>query len=115
MLVMFGWLKEGRPIKAVLDCYCYVCQPQVSWSHWRETEWVTLFRMKTIPFLSKDSLVCSRCNDEAPVKKDRTQALLNATDPSHVASYLEEFQLTSKSEVQRNFLLSSRASREGRT
>jgi len=115
MFVMFGWLKEGRPLKAVLDCYCYVCQRQVSWNHWRETEWVTLFRMKTIPFLSKDSLVCSRCNDEAPVKKERAPTLLDSTNSTHVASYLEEFQLASKSEVQRNFLLSSRASREGRS
>lgn len=63
MFVVFGWLMETRPVKPLLQCYSYVCQRGTSWELWRETEWVTLFRMRTLPFLSRDSLACRpRCS-----------------------------------------------------
>jgi hypothetical protein len=113
MIIIFGWLKETKPVKPLLDCYCYVCQRKSSWELWRETEWVTFFGMRTLPFLSKDSLACSRCGDETPLERSRSQRLQRGgAAPSEAAAFLEGHQLSGKSEVQRNFLLSVRAERE---
>jgi len=112
VIVIFGWLKETRPVKAVLECYCYVCQRKSSWELWRETEWVTLFGMRTLPFISKDSLACSRCSDQTPIDRNQSRQLLQGDEPLQTALFLEKYQLSSKSDVQRNFLLSARAARE---
>lgn len=111
MIIIFGWLKEKRPVKPMLECYCYVCQRKSSWDLWRETEWVTLFGVRTVPFLSKDSLVCSRCNDQAPIERAHSQQLQNG-DGSRTTEFLENHQLANKNDVQRNFLLAARAARE---
>jgi hypothetical protein len=112
MFVVVGWLKEKRPVKAVLSCYCYVCQRKSKWAVLRETEWVTFFAARTIPFLSKDSLACARCGDEAPIKKPEARELLAGRSVQDLVRRLETLQLASKSEVQRNFLLATRAARE---
>jgi hypothetical protein len=115
MIVIYGWLKEKRPIKAVLNCYCYVCQRTEAWHVVRETEWVTFFGMRTIPFMSKDSLACGRCEDETPLDRAHSAGLLRGDETAKSIAFVEEFQLASKSEVQRNFLLSMRAGREPST
>lgn len=115
MFVMFGWLKEARPVKPLLECYCYVCQRNAAWELWRETEWVTLFGMRTLPFISKDSLVCERCGDEAPLTRDHAQRLQRGAAVAEAPAFLENHQFASKSEVQRNFLRSARVVREQTT
>jgi hypothetical protein len=115
MIVIYGWLKEKRPVKSVFDCYCYVCQGTESWQVLRETEWVTFFGMRTIPFLSKSSLACSRCEDQTPLDRAHASRLLRGDETAKSVAFVEEFQLARKSVVQRNFLLSMRASREHRT
>ena len=111
MIVIFGWLKEKRPIKPVFSCYCYVCQRTGRWVVLRETEWVTFFGMRTIPFLSKDALACARCGDHTPLDKAHSTRLLQGDSGKH-EELVEAFQLARKNEVQRNFLLATRASRE---
>ena len=115
MIVIYGWLKEKRPIKAVLNCYCYVCQRTEAWHVVRETEWVTFFGVRTVPFMSKDWLACGRCEDEMPLVRAQSAGLLRGHDAANSIALVEEFQLASKSQVQRNFLLSMRAGREPST
>lgn len=112
MIIIFGWLKEKTPVRPVLDCYCYVCQKSASRELWRETEWVSFFGIKTLPFLSRYSLVCSRCDDETPLERSHLQQLQRG-DVAGTVAHLEQHQLANKNEVQRNFLLSARAAREG--
>jgi hypothetical protein len=112
MMIIFGWLKEKQPVKPVLSCYCYTCQRTTSWELWRETEWVTFFGMRTLPFLSKDELSCPRCGDRTVVSKSQSAQLLKGGQTAHFAAYLEKHQLAGKSEVQRKFLLSMRSARE---
>nr|WP_316640122.1 hypothetical protein [uncultured Roseateles sp.] len=112
MFVIYGWRKESQPIKQVLACYCYVCQGRSEWHLWRESEWVTLFGMKIIQFVAKDALVCARCEDVLPVPKNQSQQLLSGHGAAQAISSIEQYQLASKTEVQRNFLLSSRTTRE---
>lgn len=112
MIVIFGWLKEKRPVTTVLQCYCYVCQRKSEWEILRETEWVTFFAVRTIPFLSKEFLACGRCGDETAINKAEARSLLTGNSASEMIHRLEEVQLANKNEVQRNFLLSARATRE---
>lgn len=114
MIIVFGWLRENRPVRPLFDCYCYVCQRSSSWELWRETEWVTLFGMRTLPFLSKDSLACSRCGDHTPLERQHSHELQSGLALSDAAGFVERYQLKGKSDVQRNFLLSARATREER-
>lgn len=112
MIVIFGWLKEARPVKTVLECHCYVCQRNSSWELWRETEWVTFFGVRTIPFLNKDALACSRCGVHTSIDRSHSRRLIDGNDTEGTTAFLEKFQLAGKSEVQRNFLLATRAARE---
>ena len=113
MFVIYGWRKQSQAIKQVLDCYCYVCQRKSEWHVCRESEWVTFFGMNTIPFISKDALVCARCEDELPLPKPQSRQLLAGQGLEQAIALLEKHQLAAKTEVQRNFLMATRASREG--
>jgi hypothetical protein len=112
MFVVYGWRKEAQPIKQVVDCYCYVCQRHTAWHIWRESEWVTLFGMKTLPFVSRDALVCARCEDALSVPKRESRQLLSGDGAAKAVASIERHQLASKTEVQRNFLLAARSARE---
>lgn len=112
MIFIYGWLKEKRLVKPVLSCYCYVCQRTESWGVLRETEWVTFFGMRTIPFLSKDALACTRCGDHTPLERAHSTRLQRGEQLDQTEAFVEQFQLARKSEVQRNFLLATRAGRE---
>lgn len=109
MLVIFGWTKESAPVRPALDAYCWRCHKTSEWTLWRETEWVTFFYIKTIPFLRKHFLVCSRCRDKIPL--DRSRSALIASERGHpeLAEFLESCQLAGKNETQRNFLRAMRA------
>jgi len=112
MIMIYGWLKERRPLKQVLASYCYVCQRNCEWHVWRESEWVTFFGMRTIPFLSKDSLACARCEGLMPLQKAQSRELLRGAGVAQAIEQLEAHQLEDKNEVQRNFLRANRAARE---
>ena len=112
MFVVSGWLKEKRPIRPLHGCYCYVCQRTSRWILIRETEWVTFFGMRTIPFVNKDSICCERCVDEFELSSQEARTLLAST-ASAFADAVEARQLSTKTDVQRNFLLAARAGREG--
>ena len=112
MIVMFGWVKDARQIGAGLKCWCYRCQRQRGWELWKETEWVSFFMVKTIPFLSKHHLVCPACREALAIDAGQARRLGSPTGQQDITWQLEELQLASKSEVQRGFLLSQRAQRE---
>jgi hypothetical protein len=112
MFVIYGWRKEAQPVQRVVACYCYVCQRRSDWHLWRESEWVTFFGIKTIPFASKEALVCARCEDHMPVPKAQSKQLLSAEGAALATTRLEQYQLASKTDVQRNFLLATRTTRE---
>jgi hypothetical protein len=76
------------------------------WEHWKETEWVTFFAIKTIPFMSKSYLVCSACREPLELQAVVASMLAKPTDLSALQMKLEEQQLASKSDVQRTYLLS---------
>lgn len=113
MFLIYGWLKEVKPVKWVMECYCYVCQRNSEWHVCRESEWVTFFGVKTIPFLSKEFLVCARCADDLLLQKSTARQLMAGQGIEAAIANLEQHQLASKTEVQRNFLLSSRSARGG--
>lgn len=112
MFIIFGWLKETTEVGAALDCYCYGCQRPRTWEHWKETEWVTFFAIRTIPFLSKSHVVCGGCRQAVQLNGWQARQLPDQAQWPALAHSLEEHQLAGKSERQRNFLLSHRRERE---
>lgn len=112
MFVVFGRVKESRQVSPVLQCHCYRCQRQRGWDLWRETEWVSFFALKTVPFPSRVFLVCSACGDTAPLDKPRYRQLTRLADTRPLHEYLEQHQFADKNETQRAFLRSQREQSE---
>jgi hypothetical protein len=114
MIVMFGWVKDRTEVGRALSCYCYRCQRTRDWEHWRETEWISFFMIRTIPFLRTNFVVCSACREPIQLDSVRSRQLKSTSGLSDLASFLEAHQLSQKSEVQRRFLLSHRQQTESR-
>ena len=112
MIVMFGWVKDARQVETGLKCWCYRCQRLRGWELWKETEWVSFFMVKAIPFMSKFHLVCSACRDALAIDAGAARQLATPAALPAIVQQVETLQLASKSEVQRGFLLSQRAQRE---
>ena len=110
MIIIYGWRKETKPVAQIASCYCYGCQREKTWEHWRETEWVTFFGMKTIPFLDKRYATCPGCRDSIQLKGKLRQVFTPETDRRIVEEAIESHQLANKSEVQKRFLRAHRES-----
>ena len=114
MFVMFGWTKEAKEVETSLKCYCYRCQRMRAWEHWKETEWISFFMVKTIPFLQKSHVVCSGCRESLRVDARRARQLGIAAELPHCVEFVESHQLAQKSDIQRRFLLAQREQGETR-
>ena len=114
MIIIFGWLKETRPVRPLLNSYCYHCQKTTTWHLWRETEWVSFFAVKTIPFIWKNHVVCPGCEYAFPLSWNLYFQISSPSTGAAVAAAIESSQLSVKNQVQRNFLLTQRAEREAR-
>lgn len=108
MLIIFGWVKETKELGAAITCYCYRCQRTRTWEHWKETEWVSFFMIKTIPFLSKSHVVCGGCREAVLLAGPRSSLLAGPEQLALLADFLEEHQLAEKSPLQRSFLQAQR-------
>ena len=108
MFIMFGWVKETKEIGAGLACYCFRCQRPRTWARWKQTEWVSFFTIKTIPFLSTSHAVCTGCREAIRLEGKHAKAADDGKHTSHLIDYLEERQLAHKSPVQRSYLLAQR-------
>ena len=125
MFVIFGWMKTRDSLGAVTSGYCYDCRRTVPWIIGKQTEWVTLYGMKTLPFLAKYYFVCGRCDDNVGLSRaeywavDRTMKRSGKIDgaPVHQAlvDRIERQQLSDKTEVQMKWMRASlEAERERR-
>lgn len=114
MFIVFGWLKETREVGNACTCHCYRCQRNRNWEHWKVTEWVTFFTIKTIPFLSKSHVVCSSCREPILLNASQARHLGSNAGLRHLTEFIEEHQLSQKSEVQRRYLQSQREQNESR-
>jgi hypothetical protein len=112
MFVMFGWVKDAKEIGASVRCYCYRCQRTRQWERWKETEWVSFFMVKTIPFLSSTHVVCGACREAFKLDAKRARQSGIAEELPRFTEHLEDLQLASKSDVQRGFLKAQREQRE---
>lgn len=114
MIIIFGWLKETKPVEPLFDSYCYHCQKKTRWHLWRETEWVSFFEVKTVPFIWKNYAVCPGCEHVFHLKWSHYLGISSERTRAEVAAAIESGQLSMKNELQRNFLLTQRAEREAR-
>ena len=113
MFVMFGYARQVRQLAPVLRCHCYRCQRERPWELWKETEWVSFFMIRTIPFVSRTTLVCPTCGSELKVPAAQSRRLEARQDVRELTHAYEEAQLADKNEVQRTWLRSQRPPRAG--
>ncbi|TDT60263.1 hypothetical protein DFO53_1874 [Enterobacter sp. AG5470] len=106
MFIIFGWLKESCRTPYFINNYCYNCGCEKSWGLYSETEWVTFFDIKTIPFLIKRKVFCERCGDEINVSY--VNFFLMHKNKEKLGSWMEDLQLASKTENQRKYLIERR-------
>jgi hypothetical protein len=67
MWIVFGWVKEERPVAAVANAYCYDCRRPTLWVVWNESEWVTFSDIRTLRFVNKNRLHCESCTFFLPL------------------------------------------------
>lgn len=114
MLIVFGWVKEAKEVGVALSCHCYRCQRTRVWEHWKETEWVSFFMIKTIPFLSKSYVVCGSCRETVLLDGSLSRHLADPEQLPQLERFLENHQLAQKSPVQRSFLQAQREQSQSR-
>lgn len=106
MFIIFGWLKESYNTSAFIKHYCYNCGCEKSWVLNTETEWVTFFDIKTIPFLTKRKIFCERCGDNIDIPWLKFHSL--SGNAEKFGLWIEEIQLSHKTEIQRRYLIAQR-------
>lgn len=77
MFIIFGWDKTIKQVESVLKTECFHCKNMAGWSIWKETEWISLFFIKVIPFRSRYYLVCNICNDSISISNSLANEILN--------------------------------------
>ena len=77
MFFIFGWEKESKILGDVLKTDCFNCQNHTQWQIWKETEWVSLFFIKVLPFINKGYIGCSKCGDSAEISINETKQALS--------------------------------------
>jgi len=105
MFVIFGWEKTIKPIESVLTTHCYHCNNHAGWSIWKESEWLSLFFIRILPFLSKYYIRCDICGDAADLETSMAKKGLSSskrTQELHDAflKFIEEHQFEGLTEGQ---------------
>jgi ferredoxin len=62
MFIIFGWLKEEKPLGEIGEIFCYDCRRATDWIAVSESEWVSLSAIKVFRFVYKQRLHCSGCS-----------------------------------------------------
>ncbi|ENN8378729.1 hypothetical protein ACAX46_004196 [Providencia rettgeri] len=106
MFIIFGWLKENYKVNGFIKTYCYNCDDVKPFLLETETEWVTFFSIKTIPFLSKRRLFCERCGDEIGISNTKFYFIKN--NEKSLGDFIENSQLEKKTDNQRKYLIGRR-------
>ena len=108
MLIVFGWEKTSKPVESVLKTNCYNCQNKSGWTIWKETEGVSLFFVKVIPFITKYYLCCNLCYDSVPLSAKDARACLNPKKRTrelhdHILGLIDQHQFSGLTENQIKF------------
>ena len=110
--------KEQQVVKPLLDTYCYNCNNASTWHLCKETEWVTFFDIRTIPFINEHFLICERCNDVLDLDKKAGKKVEKLSPLSvkksaqlhdNIVERMEAYQLSNKTERQLEYIKSMRS------
>ncbi len=122
MFFVFGWEKTFKPAESLLKTRCHNCNRTTVWRIWHETEWVSLFFVRLVPFSRRFLLVCDDCRDAlaldaAAVKGARSRHRLGegARLALHdeIVARVEDHQLGGLTEGQRQYYRNMRDGRDG--
>lgn len=108
MFVFFGWEKEQKSVDLTLKCYCYRCQRTQMWHASKEVEWISLYMIKTIPFLSHHYFTCFRCHEQIKLDWIHSRKISKPDQHAILIEYIENRQIADKTEVQKQYLKSRR-------
>jgi hypothetical protein len=123
VFVIFGWQRTFNPRESLLRTHCHRCKNEVAWRIWHETEWVSLFLVRLLPFLTKYRLACEICRDSVPLdartcRRARNRRALdpNASRELHdsLVKLIEDHQYGGMSEGQRRYYRQTRGQRKER-
>lgn len=108
MFIIFGWEKTVRPLESLITTNCYHCDNVSSWSLWKETQWLSLFFIKVLPFSSKHHLCCDICSNSVPLNNSLATSTLsksNRNEALHaeLLSKIEQHQFVGLTEGQISF------------
>lgn len=116
MFVIFGWEKTVKPLETLLTTDCRRCQNHARWNIWQQTEWVSLFFIRLLPFKSRYYLACGICSDavelsEKTCKRARNHRRLSPAKSRDVYDQLigeiEDHQYAGMTEGQRQYYKNS--------
>lgn len=102
MIIIFGWLKEYSRQYGFVKPYCYNCGQKTLWILQKETEWISFFAVKTIPFIFKYSVFCERCGDKVDIPAPTYLTYRNKHP--QLQNHIEITQLGRKTSVQQIYL-----------
>jgi hypothetical protein len=120
MFIVFGSAKTFRQQESLLKSHCHHCNSDVSWRIWHETEWVSLFFLRLIPFVTKYHIACEVCRDSLPLdsktcRAARHRAALDARASrelhDELVKRIEEHQYGGMTEGQRTYYKRTRERR----
>ena len=116
MIIIFGWDNGAEELKIVFESYCFNCQKMTEWIHCIESEWVTLFYIRSLRFNKENFIACCGCDDELRLDKiacKKLKELSVVTSKSErnwiidgFSRLIEDYQLSNKTEAQRQFIRS---------
>ena len=118
MFIIFGWLKEEVIVKSLIDTHRYHCNHSTNWYLCKETEWVTFFDIRTIPFINKYFIVCERCGDVFDLDRGLSKQINKLDSLSDrkridlhnaLVQAMEKFQLRNKTERQIKYIKTMRS------
>lgn len=105
MFVIFGWEKTVKSLESLITTNCYHCDNVSSWSLLKETEWLSLFFIRAIPFISKYHLCCDICSNSVSLNNKLAMSTLdkrNRNEALHaeLLSKIEQHQFAGLTEGQ---------------
>ena len=117
MFIIFGWEKTLESLGVIGNGFCFHCRKTRAWIIGKETEWVSFYGIRAIPFRSIHHFVCEKCSDNIVLsgtefrqvkRMMRDKGTVNESALHQtLMERIKTQQLTGKSELQLKWIQSS--------
>jgi hypothetical protein len=117
VIVIFGWQKQHKPLGAVGKLYCFECKRAIPWEAVADAEWVTLFLLRVLKFISRHHLCCTGCGavlqlsatefKQVDAVMRRRDSIAGSAIHAALGERIERMQLAGKTPTQVKFIRES--------